>query len=510
MRMRRLTVVVALVVMGALSLGVASSASANLKKEFETFKFCPYENPLVVQCVYSTTTGGEFHLGSKTVPVEPKVIVLQGGLTHVNTELIPATNGETVSKTPLVLPGGLVGIELLPPLTEVTATAEPVGPINVNVNAVSAREGTAVSMPLRVKLDNPALGAGCFVGSAGEPISLNLTTGTTSPPPPNEPISGNPGKLVIAAAGKIGEIAGSSLVDNSFSAPGAQGCGGPLIEAVVDPGVDLDSGLPSASGKNTAILNGGFKAASSGVVKAELALPVIGHCVKEPAEKENGMTVYHGLYVNSGCTFEIPSRQGKYEWVPGPGTGKAFTTEGKTATLETIAKAKVKCLESHGSGEYTGTKTATFSTTFTGCELTSTKEACQSSGQGSGTVVANGLQGELGFVEDKIVESNQAVVLGWDLMHEPTVISAECGVAKEALTVTGSVVAPLSAINKMLPSYTLKLKASGGLQLPEGFEEEAKDTLSATIGSIGPEQAGLTSAIKVNNSEKLEIKGQSE
>ena len=63
----------------------AVPAFAGLQKEFSVFKFCPYENPEVSTCIYSTTTGGEFHLGSKTVPVEPKVVVLQGGLTKVGT-----------------------------------------------------------------------------------------------------------------------------------------------------------------------------------------------------------------------------------------------------------------------------------------------------------------------------------------------------------------------------------------------------------------------------------------
>ena len=121
----------------------ATSALAGIKQEFQVFKNCPYETPGVVQCV-TTMTSGEFHLGAKTVPVEPKVVVLQGGLPAEGTELVPPTNGETLSKTPLMLPGGLIGIELLPPLTEVTATAELVGPINVSVPNEASGQGDAV------------------------------------------------------------------------------------------------------------------------------------------------------------------------------------------------------------------------------------------------------------------------------------------------------------------------------------------------------------------------------
>src|SRR6476469_390307 len=168
-------VIAGLALMGVLGLG-ASPALAGLKQEFAVFKNCPFENPAVVQCIYSTTTGGEFHLGSKTVPVAPAVVVLQGALTATGTELVPATNGETLSKTPLPLPGGLAGIGGIGGPNEVTATAELVGPVNVSVLNEANEEGEAVGMPLRVKLDNPTLGAECFIGPASEPISPPLTT----------------------------------------------------------------------------------------------------------------------------------------------------------------------------------------------------------------------------------------------------------------------------------------------------------------------------------------------
>jgi hypothetical protein len=41
----------------------------------------------------------------------------------------------------------------------------------------------------------------------------------------------------------------------TWSAPGATGCGGPLVELVLDPVIDVSGGLPSAAGHNTAILN---------------------------------------------------------------------------------------------------------------------------------------------------------------------------------------------------------------------------------------------------------------
>lgn len=239
----------------SLSLAGASAALAKTEPnpEFLPFVNCPIQNKAVRACIVSTVTSGEFTLGNKTVPVS-KPIVLQGGLEEGSTELIPPSSGEELSKTPLPVPGGLVGLELGAP-TEVTATTELAGPVQVDESKLADGNGVAVTLPIKVKLDNPVLGAECYVGSAATPIVLKLTTGTTSPPPPNKPITGKPGTLTTNPELSIFTITGSSLVDNSFSAPGAEGCGGAL-SAVVDEAVNLQVGLPAEAGKNTAVLNG--------------------------------------------------------------------------------------------------------------------------------------------------------------------------------------------------------------------------------------------------------------
>ena len=48
---------------------------------------------------------------------------------------------------------------------------------------------------------------------------LHLTTGTTSPAFPNQPITGSRGTLEGAGKGKIVKIKGNSLVDNNFAVP---------------------------------------------------------------------------------------------------------------------------------------------------------------------------------------------------------------------------------------------------------------------------------------------------
>src|SRR5947209_4659851 len=113
----RRAVVLAASVAACALLGGASTASAGIQQEFKVFSDCPLNAPEIQLCVVSTVTSGEFVIGSKTVPIN-KTVTLQGGVSTTG-QLIPAVDGNTLSKTPLQLPGGLAGVELLPPLTEV-------------------------------------------------------------------------------------------------------------------------------------------------------------------------------------------------------------------------------------------------------------------------------------------------------------------------------------------------------------------------------------------------------
>ena len=54
--------------------------------------------------------------------------------------------------------------------------------------------------------------------------------------------------------GRILSLKDAKLVDNAWSAPGASGCGGFLVELILDPIINSAAGVPAAAGKNTAIL----------------------------------------------------------------------------------------------------------------------------------------------------------------------------------------------------------------------------------------------------------------
>jgi hypothetical protein len=257
-------------------LALAGSASAKLTGEFTRFAQCPYSNLEVKKCIYASTEGGEVVLGTKKTPIT-KVAVLQGGYGKPNLEtgvstFFDAKNGITLSKAAQSVPGGLLGI--VPPekspalvkalsafffengLTGVNSTLElaktPSG-IKISENALAEEIGIAQEMAVRVHLENPFLGKNCYVGSSSSPITFKLTTGITSPPGPNTSIKGYSGELNLLEEGSVLRLDKAELVDNSWSAPSASGCGG-ILSFLVNPIINAQIGLPSAAGKNTAIL----------------------------------------------------------------------------------------------------------------------------------------------------------------------------------------------------------------------------------------------------------------
>ncbi|HWY91144.1 MAG TPA: hypothetical protein VNY31_10780 [Solirubrobacteraceae bacterium] len=284
--------------------GLASPALATPKGEFAVFADCPLSNPNVHGCIVSKTESGKFIIGKRTVPIE-NVITLQGGFEGENPCNFPfqgkgecrlpfvgAADGNTLSKTAQNVPGGLLNLinckeitnkgerELCEfffekGITAVTATTELAAPASsiglseaalLNPVLSEAFGIPALQLPVKIKLSNPLFGTKCYIGSEAEPIILNLITGKTNPPKPNESITGKIGTFESNEAGDILTISHNSLVDNSFAAPGVNGCGG-SFSSLLDPLIDAQLGLPSTAGHNTAILEGTLKQAGAEAVR---------------------------------------------------------------------------------------------------------------------------------------------------------------------------------------------------------------------------------------------------
>lgn len=267
----------------------AASASAAPTGEYAPFAQCPTEKNLFL-CVYDVRNAGSVTTGAKTVPIKNPV-TLQGGI-ELNestgaTQFYGAKNGVTLSKAAQPVPGGLLGVVaptwwpnfiedwfnglINEGFTGVTATVElarPATEIKVNLNALlSGTNEAALTLPVKIKLDNAILGSNCYIGSSSSPVLWKLTIGETSPPPPNKPIKGSFGEGSTNSEETILRFKGQRLVDNAFSVPGTSGCGG-IFSFLVDPLVSSVVGVPSPAGTNTAILEGNLETGYAPLVKA--------------------------------------------------------------------------------------------------------------------------------------------------------------------------------------------------------------------------------------------------
>lgn len=224
---------------------------------YEQFAGCPSpeENAGLALCIHSDITGGFLQTGKKTVPIE-KPLTLSGG-TDAEFEGFSANSKGGLSKVKQKVPGGVIG------LTGLTWLLEFFGSDALTLYAETELAGAptgfsiaTVTIPVKVHLTTPSgvLGSTCYIGSNTSPIVLNLKTGTTSPPPPNVPITGKEPEFSYDPELEIVHLDNGTYVDNSFSAPGANGCVLKLfgfIPISLNSFVNSQSGLPSPAGTNS-------------------------------------------------------------------------------------------------------------------------------------------------------------------------------------------------------------------------------------------------------------------
>lgn len=265
--------VAAAVSAGAL-MAASSAMAAAPTGDFVNFKYCPYQNTSLAGCIYTSTTSGSFRLGNATVPITAPIIVQGGAVVDPATQIATITGagngGQVMPPTRLKVPGGLIGLVstggwsgLLIDLfnaavsagNDVYATAEVAGQPRVDAFAALSGAAPAVTLPIKVHLENPFLGPNCYIGSNSNPITLRLTTGTTSPPAGTAPITGRLGTLSSNSTGTLLTVADSTLVDNTFAVPAATDCGYLLLDKLlITAGVNLREGFPAAAGRSSASL----------------------------------------------------------------------------------------------------------------------------------------------------------------------------------------------------------------------------------------------------------------
>lgn len=259
-------------------LAVATVASAGVTGDVSEFSLCPtsFTPPATagpLTCSHSETTGGQLAIGNSIVPISNNPDTVDfGGYSPIRSgffsrpeALVTPTNGEVFGGPAQVVPGGLLGLtgQLAPlskpldPINEVTSSIELAGPIApstvVDPTATEAffcatgplnscsggpSPSSVLTVPIKVHLHNSVLGPNCYIGSNSNPIVLNLQNVPTSDP-------------VFSGVGNATIVSGVEVSDDTFAVPEASGCG-PF--GLLDQVLNLKVGLPSPSGKNSALI----------------------------------------------------------------------------------------------------------------------------------------------------------------------------------------------------------------------------------------------------------------
>jgi hypothetical protein len=151
--------------------------------------------------------------------------------------------------------------------TELAGTASSVG---IDTQNLIEAKGTGLRLPVKVRLSNPLVGEDCYVGSNAHPIYIPFTTGfphSSSGSSSHGPVNGKPGHAQFKDEYNLVTIKEDSLLNDSFAAPRAEGCGG-ILAFLVDPAVNAELGVPLAAGHNRAVLDVTLRDANASAVKA--------------------------------------------------------------------------------------------------------------------------------------------------------------------------------------------------------------------------------------------------
>ncbi len=224
-------------------LALAGTASA----AFPNFSDCPRTAPGVAACVDIQNVRGNLNIKGFNVPLGES-LEIRGGLSTPENGLVftPPAGTTGFFARPVPVPGGLLGIEFPIPGNTVLATTELAGsPSEIHINTINQ----SIRIPIRVRLSNFLLGMDCHIGTNAHPVVLNLVTETTSPPPPNRPISGHVGTPGFNEETHVLTFTGNLNVENSFAIPAATECGFGL--GLINLLVDTKLRLPSAAGNNS-------------------------------------------------------------------------------------------------------------------------------------------------------------------------------------------------------------------------------------------------------------------
>jgi DNA-binding beta-propeller fold protein YncE len=229
------------------------------------FNRCPVDDPAMLAtdgvntlglCLGSNSTHGSIKIGNLPTQTTGNTN-LQAGLVGdlFGTLSVISSPGGALVADPVQITGTPVGT--------VTAVTQSAGnPSDFNLFAGISTGEPIITLPVKIQLQNPALGPSCFIGSDQDPIVLHPENTDVSNAqavaglinffdPNGTPNLAGPLDALLITGGVQG--------DDTFAVPGANGCGpNGSLDAVVNAVV----GLPSPAGNNHLVLDD----ASSGLV----------------------------------------------------------------------------------------------------------------------------------------------------------------------------------------------------------------------------------------------------
>jgi hypothetical protein len=221
-------------------------------------------------------------------------------------------------------------------------------------------------------------------------------------------------------------------------------------------------------------------------------------------------TVYHFRVVatNSGGTSEGAALEFETTTIPGIEFDKAayhleqdkFTLTGGAVGFKNHGGSSYGCSGSSGEGEITGATSAKVSLALTGCGADGTQ--CTSAGAKAGEIKTGSLPAALRYLSAEKHEA--ALVLNY---HATDFAAWNCAGAEHGIH--GSIVVPITVINKSASSYTLKLAEESGQQTPRSFEgAEGKVNASPTLSLIGSlyEEGSVTDTLTLKAGWAFEVK----
>ncbi|MFJ8441564.1 hypothetical protein [Kitasatospora griseola] len=234
---------------------------------------CPLNAPamtnpanLQVGCLVSITNGGKFTLGSTVVPFNSPIklqfgfywdksapeVTFPDGTTANQYNVVPPTNAPLMSAPMVEIT--IPGIQnFLPGITSVFAQVELAGQVSKFTPMATGEPYPVFQLPIKLHLFNALFGPDCYVGSNSAPLVLKPTTGVTAPPAPTAPMTGDPGTVdfTMDPNGHNALVVSennANLVDNTFSVPGANGCG---LLGSLNQIINWTMNLPATPGKNS-------------------------------------------------------------------------------------------------------------------------------------------------------------------------------------------------------------------------------------------------------------------